>query len=762
MEVARFTPEEEQMIQTEFDALLDDYAHTKHRQKVEIITRAFEFANRAHYGVRRLSGEPYILHPLAVARICIREIGLGSTSICAALMHDVVEDTDYTTEDIERLFNHKIANIVEGLTKISGGIFGDKASEQAENFRKLLLTMSDDIRVVLIKIADRLHNMRTLSAQPKEKQYKIAGETQYIYAPLAHRLGLFPIKTELENLAFQYEHPDTYEEIRRKIEEKKKEELLQFDTFAEPIRKKLDEMGYQYSITARIKSPYSVWKKMTTKNIPFEDVYDLLAVRLVFTPHTDTSEREQCWVIYSAITDIYKPHPERIRDWISTPKANGYEALHITVMAEKGQWVEVQIRTERMHEIAERGYAAHWRYKNNDGSEKENQLDKWLQNIKEIIAHPEQDAMDFLDTFKLNLFAEEVFVFTRTGDIRTMPSGSTILDFAYMIHTALGEHVIGAKVNHKLVGISYILQSGDLIEVLTSEKSHPTEEWLDIATTAKAKSRIQEWFKREDKRLSKEGEEIFLSKVDLMYSVKIGTKEAKALSRENNEYIAYRDMVLMKVMNHYGLTKPEELFSAIGKGAIVVEGMENIVFPKKSLWQRMFGGNEEEALPTPNTEPTKGSQPLKVKGTIILTDDNIGKEYILSNCCHPIPGDEVMGYRSDDGKVYIHKQDCPVAQRIKTSQGKRVVAAKWDTHRVQSFMETIEIEGIDHMGVFIQVLHIISEKFNINLHEIHVTTEDGIFKGRISIYIYDRKEMQDLFAALKELPDITTARRIEN
>lgn len=763
MEVARFTPEEEQMIQAEFDALLDDYAHTKHRQKVDIITQAFEFANRAHYGVRRLSGEPYMMHPLAVARICIREIGLGSTSICAALMHDVVEDTDYTVEDIERLFNYKIAHIVEGLTKISGGIFGDKASEQAENFRKLLLTMSDDVRVVLIKIADRLHNMRTLSAQPKEKQYKIAGETQYIYAPLAHRLGLFPIKTELENLAFQYEHPDTYEEIRRKIEERKNEQLLQFDAFAEPIRKKLDEMGYQYSITARIKSPFSVWKKMTTKNIPFEDVYDLLAVRLVFTPHTDTSEREQCWVIYSAITDIYKPHPERIRDWISTPKSNGYEALHITVMADKGQWVEVQIRTERMHELAERGYAAHWRYKNDEGSEKENQLDKWLQNIKEIIAHPEQDAMDFLDTFKLNLFAEEVFVFTRTGDIRTMPLGSTILDFAYMLHTELGEHVIGAKVNHKLVGISYVLQSGDLIEVLTSEKSHPVSEWLEIATTAKAKSRIQDWFKREDKRYAKEGEELFLGKVDKMYGVKQGVQSANAPSRESSEYIAYRDMVLMKVLNHYGLTKPEALYSAIGKGAIVVDGLEAIVFPKKSIWQRMFGGDDQdESAQSAAKDQSAVSSVPKVKGTIILTDDNIGKEFILSKCCHPIPGDEVMGYKADDGKVYIHKQDCPTAQRIKTSQGKRVVAAKWDTHRVQSFMETIEIEGIDHMGVFIQVLHIISEQFNINLHEVHVTTEDGIFKGRIGIYIYDRKEMQELFAALKEIPDVTSARRIES
>ena len=428
MAKSEFSIEEQQMIQTEFEALLADYAQTRHRQKREIITRAFEFAQNAHYGVRRLSGEPYIMHPLAVARIVVKEIGLGSTSICSALLHDVVEDTDYTIEDIERLFGPKIAQIVDGLTKISGGVFGDKASAQAENFRKLLLTMSDDIRVVLIKIADRLHNMRTLTSQPKEKQYKIAGETQYIYAPLAHRLGFFPIKSELENLSFKYEHPETYAELENKLANIREDLVAKYEKFSEPIKQKLTEMGYTFSISARLKTVYSVWKKMITKHVPFEGVYDLMAVRIIFTPLPGLPEKEQCWMIYAAITAFYHPHPERIRDWISTPKANGYEALHVTVMADDGQWVEVQIRTDRMHELAEKGLAAHWKYKNDETSEKESELDKWLNNIKEILAHPEQDAMDFLDNFKLNLYAHEVFVFTPSGEIKTLPLGATALD----------------------------------------------------------------------------------------------------------------------------------------------------------------------------------------------------------------------------------------------------------------------------------------------------------------------------------------------
>jgi GTP pyrophosphokinase len=494
MERSDFTPEEERLIEDEYQALLQDYLNSMHSQRIELIERAYHLAKQAHHGVRRLSGEPYMMHPLSVARIVVKEIGLGSTSICAALLHDVVEDTDYTTEDIERMFGHKIASIVEGLTKLSGGVFADKAIKQAENVRKLVLTMSEDIRVMLVKLADRLHNMRTLAAQRPEKQRKIAAETQYIYAPMAHRLGLFPIKTELENLSFKYENPEEYARIEAKLRENQDAQLSNFESFAAPIRRKLTMMGYSYKLYARTKSVYSIYKKMTKKGVPFEQIYDLLAARVVFEPTSDRSEKDQCWMIYSAITEIYRPHPERIRDWISMPKANGYEALHVTVMGQHGQWIEVQIRTERMHELAEHGLAAHWKYKTGENSGGE--LDKWIQEIRDVLANPDPDAIAFLDTFKLNLFAHEVFVFTPKGDIRTLAQGATVLDLAYQLHTELGEHCIGANVNRHARPLSYILQSGDQVEILTSKKQQPEPEWLEIAVTAKAKDYIKKYFKK--------------------------------------------------------------------------------------------------------------------------------------------------------------------------------------------------------------------------------------------------------------------------
>ena len=478
---------DEELIQREFDGLLQDYLNSNHRKKVDLITKAFNFAHAAHKGVKRRSGEPYILHPLAVARIVLNEIGLGSTSICSALLHDVVEDTDYTVEDIENMFGSKIAQIVDGLTKISGGVFGEKASEQAENFRKLLLTMSDDIRVILIKIADRLHNMRTLGSMPPAKQYKIAGETEYIYAPLAHRLGLFRIKTELENLSFKYDHPETYHEIEQKLEGEKKSLNRFYLEFSKPIFNKLNDQGYQFELKERIKSVYSIWNKMSSRNIPFEEVYDILALRIIFEPKEGVDEKVQCWMIYSAITAIYKPHPERIRDWVSTPKANGYEALHVTVMTPGGRWVEIQIRSRRMHDIAERGLAAHWKYKT--GHQDESELDKWLKTIKELLENPEPNAIDFIDTFKLNLFASEIFVFTPKGDIKTIAKNATALDFAFMLHSDIGYQSIAAKVNHKLVPLNTKLNSGDQVEILTSKKQIPQPEWLNYITTAHARSK---------------------------------------------------------------------------------------------------------------------------------------------------------------------------------------------------------------------------------------------------------------------------------
>ena len=745
MQPSEFTQDEELMIQREFEALLDDYAHTPHRQKVELITHAFNFAHKAHYGVRRLSGEPYILHPIAVARICVREIGLGSTSICSALLHDVVEDTDYTAEDIAGLFGDKIAQIVSGLTKISGGVFGDQASEQAENFRRLLLTINDDIRVVLIKIADRLHNMRTLGAQPKDKQYKIAGETQYIYAPLAHRLGLFPIKTELEDLSFKYEHPDTWQEIHDKLENVKQHQMDSFEQFAVPIRERLSSMGYTFTLRARIKSVYSVWKKMMRQQCAFEDVYDLLAVRIIFTPKDSLSEKDQCWMIYSAITEMYRPHPERIRDWISTPKANGYEALHVTVMGSNGEWIEVQIRTDRMNEIAERGYAAHWKYKTGESDESE--LDKWLREIKEILEHPDKDAMEFLGTFKLNLFAQEVFVFTPAGEIKTMPQGSTALDFAFMLHSELGEHCIGAKVNHSLVPLSYRLKGGDQIEILTSSSQHPQPEWLKMVTTAKAKNGLNQYFRREERRYIKHGERLVEDAISM-----------------DKDLVANHDQALARLLSYYQITQPTELYSQVGQGKIRLDNIREIVFPKRG-WKSYipFIGKKEEpaiSIPSAQDKPQEVVKPKKGPHTIVLTDDELGKKFVLSHCCHPIPGDDVLGYLDENGLMHIHKIDCQEANLLKTSYGKRIYSATWNTHRVQSFVETIELKGIDKFGVFIQVMQTMTTDFHINLRSINISSEDGIFKGTMEIYVYDRSELDDLLKALRKLDNIKEVKRI--
>ena len=745
MQKSEFTQDEDLMIQREFEALLDDYAHTPHRQKVELITHAFNFAYKAHYGVRRLSGEPYIMHPLAVARICVKQIGLGSTSICSALLHDVVEDTDYTVEDIAGLFGDKIAQIVSGLTKISGGVFGDQASEQAENFRKLLLTISEDIRVVLIKIADRLHNMRTLGSQPKEKQYKIAGETQYIYAPLAHRLGLFPIKTELEDLSFRYEHPETWQEIHDKLEDIKASKLENYETFAKPIRERLESMGYTFTLKARIKSVYSIWKKMMRQQCAFEDVYDIMAVRIIFTPNESMSEKDQCWMIYSAITEIYRPHPERIRDWISTPKANGYEALHVTVMGKNGEWIEVQIRTDRMHEIAEHGYAAHWKYKTGESDDSE--LDKWLQEIKEILAHPDKDAMEFLGTFKLNLFAQEVFVFTPKGEIKTMPLGATALDFAFLLHSELGEHCIGAKVNHSLVPLSYQLKGGDQIEVLTSNSQHPQKEWLKIVTTAKAKKSLNQYFLREERRYIKHGERLVEDAISM-----------------DKDLASNHDLALARLLTYYAMTQPSELYAEVGQGAIRLDNIHDIVFPKRG-WRSYipFIGKKDDGvkeLPAEGVEKKEIVKPKKGPHAIVLTDENLGKEYTLSNCCHPIPGDEVLGFLDETGKMYIHKVDCPEAALLKTSSVKRLYSATWNTHRVQSFVETIELKGIDKFGVFIRVLQAITTDFHINMRAINISSEDGIFKGTMELYVYDRSELEDLLKAIRKIENIKEVKRV--
>ena len=744
---------DEELIQKEFEGLLQDYLNSNHRKKVDLITKAFNFAHAAHKGVKRRSGEPYILHPLAVARIVLNEIGLGSTSICSALLHDVVEDTDYTVEDIENIFGFKIAQIVDGLTKISGGVFGEKASEQAENFRKLLLTMSDDIRVILIKIADRLHNMRTLGSMPPAKQYKIAGETEYIYAPLAHRLGLFRIKTELENLSFKYDHPETYHEIEQKLEGEKKSLNKFYNEFSEPINEKLKSQGYEFELKERIKSVYSIWNKMSTRNIPFEEVYDILALRIIFESREGMDEKVQCWMIYSAITAIYKPHPERIRDWVSTPKANGYEALHVTVMTPGGRWVEIQIRSRRMHEIAERGLAAHWKYKS--GQSDESELDKWLKTIKELLENPEPNAIDFIDTFKLNLFASEIFVFTPKGDIKTIAKNATALDFAFMLHSDIGYQSIAAKVNHKLVPLNTKLNSGDQVEILTSKKQTPQQEWLTYVTTAHARSKLQNYFKKEEKNLMSDGQQ----KVE-----NVMTASNIAQSNENMQVI----------LNFYNLSQRSDLYLQVGQGSINAEDIPLILKPKsQSVFSKILKPfvsssgekkekNEKKQKTEEKTETAeKTEKKIDFKKTYKLNELNAGKSYELANCCRPIPGDDVLGYVTDQGMIQVHKRQCSLAAVIKSNFGNRIVNVEWGAHKAQTYVELLEVRGIDKVGILIEMLKVISEGYSVNIKKITIESDNGLFVGYFEVLVHDTEDLNNLISNLLLISEINSVHRVQ-
>ena len=740
------TPKEiadEEMINQAFQELLNDYLHTKHRKRVEIITKAFNFANQAHKGIKRRSGEPYIMHPIAVAQIVCNEIGLGSTSICAALLHDVVEDTDYTVEDIENIFGPKIAQIVDGLTKISGGIFGDRASAQAENFKKLLLTMSNDIRVILIKIADRLHNMRTLGSMLPNKQYKIAGETLYIYAPLANRLGLYKIKTELENLSFKYEHPEEYAEIEEKLNATAAERDKVFNDFTAPIRTQLDKMGLKYRILARVKSIYSIWNKMQTKHVPFEEIYDLLAVRIIFEPRNVEEELNDCFDIYVSISKIYKPHPDRLRDWVSHPKANGYQALHVTLMGNNGQWIEVQIRSERMNDVAEQGFAAHWKYKEGGGSEDEGELEKWLKTIKEILDDPQPDAIDFLDTIKLNLFASEIFVFTPKGELKTMPQNSTALDFAFSLHTDIGSHCIGAKVNHKLVPLSHKLQSGDQVEILTSKSQRVQPQWEVFATTARAK--IAAILRKERKANQKIGEELlneFLKK----------------------EEIRPEEAVIEKLRKFHNFKNEEELLAAIGSKAITLgEADKNELREKQtSNWKKYltfsFGNSNKEK---PEEKEPQEKEKINPKEILKLTEESLQKKYIMAECCHPIPGDDVLGYVDENDRIIIHKRQCPVAAKLKSSYGNRILATEWDTHKELSFLVYIYLRGIDSMGSLNEVTQVISRQLNVNIRKLAIETNDGIFEGKIQLWVHDVEDVKTICNNLKKIQNIKQVNRVE-
>jgi guanosine-3',5'-bis(diphosphate) 3'-pyrophosphohydrolase len=733
-------------IKRELADLLDNCTRCNRRGDKTLIRKAFKVAYEGHKGMKRKSGEPYIMHPLAVARIVSQEMGLGVKSIISALLHDVVEDSEFTIEDIENLFGQKIASIVDGLTKISG-VFDSNSSFQAENFRKMLLTLSDDVRVILVKLADRLHNMRTLYALPAHKQMKISAETLYLFAPLAHRMGLYAIKTELEDLSLKYRYPDVYDELEFKIKSHEKDRLEFIEEFSKPIKKQLNKSKIQFEITGRHKSIYSIWHKMQTKDVPFEEIYDLMAIRIVFTPNDDIPEKTQCWNIYSIITDIYMPKPERIRDWVSTPKANGYEALHATVMGPNGQWVEVQIRSQRMDEIAERGFAAHWKYKNDESHESE--LDKWLKRIRELLDSPQVDALEFLDDFKLNLFTSEIFLFTPKGEIKKMPLGSSALDFAYEIHTEIGHKAIGAKVNHKLVPLNYKLKSGDQIEIITSDKNHSRREWLSKVITAKAKAAIKSSIKAETKNRIEKGKQILedeLRKLKLRPSSRI----------------------FRKLLPEYDVTSKDELYSKIGSGIIQLGELSKVL--KKNTknklikyWSLQFSKSTQR-----NTKPAAVNNP-KPKfdyNTPVLLKEDIESEqpeYSIAQCCRPIPGDDVLGYYDQEtGNVVIHKTKCPNAVKISSSQSHLIVPVKWTTHKVLSFLVKVAISGTDRFSIYNDITTVITKELTVNMRNISLSSHDGIWDGTIDLYVHNKKDLNNLLMNLSKIKGVESVKRLEN
>ncbi|MDU1904863.1 MAG: RelA/SpoT family protein [Dysgonomonas sp.] len=737
--------QDELIVNQEFEALVNDYLRSNHRRKVEIITKAFNIAKEAHKGARRRSGEPYIMHPLAVARIVCSEIGLGSTSICAALLHDVVEDTDYTVEDIKMLFGDKIAEIVDGLTKISSGMFGDQVSQQAENFRKLLLTMSDDIRVILVKIADRLHNMRTLGAMAPAKRHKIAGETMYIYAPLAHRLGLFAMKTELEELSFKYENPEEYEQITQKLESSRNRRTEIFNHFASPVVERLNQMGFKYEMRARDKSAFSVWNKMRTKGVPFEEIYDIFAVRIIFETEPGVDEKKRCWDIYSVITDIYRLRPDRIRDWVSRPKSNGYQALHLTVMGPDGEWIEIQIRSRRMDDIAEKGFAAHWKYK--EGKiEEDNELDKWLKTIKEILENPNPNAIDFLDTIKLNLFSQEIFVFTPKGDIKTMAQGATALDFAYELHTNIGDRCIGAKVNHKLVPLSYKLNSGDQVEILTSKTQIPQPEWLGFITTAKARTKLESALKKQKKEIARQGE---------------------ALLKETLGEEELTTPTIDRLLDYYKIAKKEDLFFAIGNKTIVLpEKLQKLFDEKGKDSSNIFMRYVKQAFRVgkkgdkkPEVVSIDKIEEIDTKKTYILQEDSFQKNFRIASCCNPIPGDKVFGFITEDNEVQVHEVNCPVGQKLKASFGDKIVNLEWGNYTQYSFLSTIIIRGIDRVGMLNEITKVISTDA-VNIKSLSIESSDGIFEGKVSLFVHNVGDVQKICSQILKIDGIQSVNRL--
>ena len=730
-----YTAEDELLIKEKWDDLL--YSCTKICKNDEdwnFIKRAFFLAKEAHAGVRRRSGEPYLLHPIAVAKIAVDEIGLGVKSVVASLLHDVGEDTEYTVEDMERIFGQKIASMVDGLTKMSG-VFNADTSEQAEYFRKVLLTLSDDVRVILIKIADRLHNMRTLGAMPMNKQIKITGETIYLFAPLAHRLGLYAIKTELEDLCMKYRFPQQYAEIQQKLAETEANRREFIDKFCAPIKEALDRDNFNYEISGRVKSIYSIWSKMQRKQIPFEEIYDLFAIRIVFKSLPFPSEKTQCWQIYSTITDIYTPKPDRLRDWISMPKANGYEALHSTVMGPDGVWVEVQIRTQRMEDIAERGFAAHWKYKQAEGDIDE--FDRWLNQIRSALNSPTENAVDFLDNFKLSLYTSEIVVFTPKGESRKMPFGSTALDFAYDIHSKIGNSAIGAKINHELKPITTEIQSGDQIEIITSENAKPKAEWLDLVTTGKAKQSIKSFLKRERQNNLERGMEMLEQKM-----------------QELN--IQLSGHVLRKIIPAFEGSDTDEIYTKIGAGIVSLDNLEKILKENSGrkllkFWTFLIP-QKKESTSGENTQQHAENDDKEAHT----------QHFEVAECCHPIPGDKVVGYHDPfSDKIIVHKATCDELNRLAAQYGKRIVKEEiqWSRQKAMSYLVTAELRGIDRKGILMDLARIISGDFNINIREINIKSHAGIFEGNLSLYVKDVESLNAVMDKMRQVKGIESIKR---
>lgn len=722
---------EKDQILKAYRALLRALRPTLGKGDKKMIRQAFDLSMEAHKDMRRKTGEPYILHPLAVAQICAEEIGLGPLAIVCALLHDTVEDTHLTLEDIKSNFGEKAASIVDGLTKIAG-VFDKGTSLQAENFRKMLLTLSDDIRVILIKLADRLHNMRTLDSMKRDKQLKIASETAYLYAPLAHRLGLYSIKTELEDLSMKYTEPEIYNEIYEKIQQTRRERNRFINEFTDPITSELLKQGFKFNIKGRSKSIFSIWSKMKRQGVTFEEIYDLFAIRIIIDTDVE-NEKAMCWKAYSIITDFYHPNPDRLRDWISTPKGNGYESLHTTVMGPNGRWVEVQIRSHRMDEIAEKGFAAHWKYKE---SSVETALDEWIEKIRELLESAETNALDFIDDFKLNLFADEIFVFTPGGDMKTLPSGATALDFAFEIHSDLGSKCIGAKVNHKLVPLSHKLRSGDQAEILTSNKQTPKEDWLTYVVTAKAKSKIKTAIKDEKRKFADDGKEILVRKLRHL-KIDLNTDTI-------NELLAY-----------YKIPSSLELYYRIAKGVIDVQDLKEFVDDKGII-----------KVKTPQRIETKSLEQMvqNIRGSsdMLVIGENLDKiDYKLSPCCSPIPGDDVFGFITINDGIKIHRINCPNAIQLMSNYAYRIVKAKWTNQQQIAFLAGVRMTGIDEVGLINKISKVISSELKVNMRSISIESNDGIFEGTIMLFVNDTHHLDKLIQKLKEIHGILTVARID-